>query len=222
MEIRTEFHHRLEQIQDDILVMGGLVAEAIGRSVASLKEGDVEMAERVILGDDEINRRRFRIEEDCIEIIATQQPLACDLRTIICALSIIPELERIGDYAVGTARIVTMNGDGSPLAPPDDMLRTSEKAIDMLRRSLIAFVEGDCDAARQIAADDDEVDRLHDDVVRELLTDMINDPTTIARATHLMWAAHNLERSADRVTNICERVIYLSTGTMEEIRGSRC
>jgi phosphate transport system protein len=201
--------------------MGSMVEKAIDRSVVALKQRDLKLAEQIIEDDKMINQKRFEIEEACIELIATQQPMASDLRTIISVLSIITELERIGDHGEGIAKIVLMIGDEPPLKPLIDIPRMSEKNIQMLKRSLEAFINRSADAARQIAAEDDEVDRLYDQVFRELLTFMIEDPKTITRATRLIWVAHNLERSADRVTNICERVVFAVTGRMEEIGASK-
>jgi phosphate transport system protein len=221
MEIRTAFHKKLREIQDEILVMGSMVEKALTSSVKALKERDLELARRIVTEDININNKRFEIEEKCIQLIATQQPMASDLRTIISALNIISEVERIGDHAEGIAKIVLMIGDEPPLKPLIDIPRMTEKTVDMLHRSLDAFVRSDADNARQIVAEDDEVDSLYDQVFRELLTFMAKDPKTITRATRLIWVAHNLERSADRVTNICERVVYMATGRMEEMGVSR-
>jgi len=221
MEIRTAFHKRLREIQDDILAMGSMVEKAISRSIESLKNRDLDMAHQIIIDDLRINEKRFNIEEKCIQLIATQQPMASDLRTIICVLNIISELERIGDHAEGIAKIVVMIGDEPPLKPLIDLPRMAEKTKEMLRRSLNAFINRDAEVAKQISAEDDEVDSLYDQVFRELLTFMMEDPKTITRATRLIWVAHNLERSADRVTNICERVVFVVTGKMEEIGVSK-
>jgi phosphate transport system protein len=221
MEIRTVFHKKLKEIQDDILAMGSMVEKAISRSIEALKKRDIAMAQQVIADDLKINKKRFNIEEKCIQLIATQQPMASDLRIIICVLNVISELERIGDYAEGIAKIVVMIGDEPPLKPLIDLPRMAEKTEEMLGRSLDAFVNRDAEAARQITAEDDEVDNLYDQVFRELLTFIAEDPKTITRATRLLWVAHNLERSADRVTNICERVVYVVTGKMEEIGASK-
>ncbi len=221
MEIRTAFHKRLREIQDDILAMGSMVEKAIGYSVEALKKRDLELAGQVITSDEQINYKRFSIEEKCIELIATQQPMASDLRIIIGVLNIITELERIGDHAEGIAKIVVMIGDEPPLKPLIDIPRMAEKTQAMVRRSLDAFINHDVKAAKQISAEDDEVDHLYDQVFRELLTFMIEDPRTITRATRLIWVAHNLERSADRATNICERVVFVVTGKMEEIGASK-
>jgi phosphate transport system protein len=221
MEIRTTFHKRLKEIQNDVLIMGSMVEKAIDRSVAALKQRDLRLAKQVIDDDQMINHKRFDIEEACVELIATQQPMASDLRTIVSVLSIITELERIGDHPEGIAKIVLMIGDEPPLKPLIDIPRMAEKTGEMLKRSLEAFINHDAEAAKQIAAEDNEVDRLYDQVFRELLSFMAEDPKTITRATRLIWVAHNLERSADRVTNICERVVFAVTGRMEEIGASK-
>jgi phosphate transport system protein len=221
MEIRTIFHRRLREIQNDVLAMGSMVEKAIDRSVTALKKRDLKLAQEIIDNDQMIDRRRFEIEENCVELIATQQPMASDLRTIICVLSIITELERIGDHAEGIAKIVIMIGNEPPLKPLIDIPRMAENTGNMLRRSLQALVDRDTEAAKKIAAEDDEVDQLYTQVFRELLSFMVEDPKTITRATRLIWVAHNLERSADRVTNICERVVFNVTGRMEEIGASK-
>jgi phosphate transport system protein len=221
MEIRTTFHKRLREIQDEILTMGSMVQKGIRRSVIALKDRDLTSAQDVIEQDKKVNQKRFEIEEKCIQLIATQQPMASDLRIIVAILNIITELERIGDYAVGIARIVLMIGDEPPLKPLIDIPRMVEKTTDMLQRSLEAFINRDADSARSISAEDEEVDNLYDQFFRELLLFMAEDPKTITRATRLIWVAHNLERSADRVTNICERVVFIVTGQMEEIGASK-
>lgn len=221
MEIRTDFHKRLKEIQDELLVMGNMVEKAITSSMEALKKKDLKLAQQVIDGDVKINEKRFNIEEKCIQLIATQQPMAGDLRSIICVLNIITDLERIGDHAEGTAKIVVMTGDEPPLKPLIDLPRMAEKAVGMLHRSLAALINSDVEMARQIIAEDDEVDDLYDQVFRELLTFMAEDPKILTRATRLLWVAHNLERSADRVTNICERVVFSVTGKMEEEGASK-
>ena len=221
MEIRTEFHKKLGEIQGDILAMGSMVEKAIIRSMEALKERDLALAQQIVTEDTKINRKRFEIEEKCIRLIATQQPMAGDLRTIMAVVNVITELERIGDHAEGVAKIVIMIGDEPPLKPLIDLPRMAEKTADMLHRSLDAFTSHDAEAARQIAVEDDTVDDLYDHIYRELLSFMAEDPKTITRATRLIWVAHNLERSADRVTNICERVVFTVTGKMEEIGASK-
>lgn len=221
MEIRTTFHKQLRAIQDEVLVMGSMVEKAINRSMEALVKRDLNLAQQVVNDDVKINEKRFNIEEKCLQLIATQQPMASDLRVIIGVLNVITELERIGDHAEGIAKIAIMIGDEPPLKPLIDLPRMAAKTEDMLRRCLDAFVQHDAKAARQIADEDNEVDALYDQVFRELLTFMIEDPKTITRATRLIWVAHNLERSADRITNICERVIFTVTGKMEEINASK-
>jgi phosphate transport system protein len=221
MEIRTAFHKKLREIQDEILAMGSMVGKATLRSIDALKNRDLELARQIISGDKKVNQKRFEIEERCIELIATQQPMASDLRIIVAVLNIVTELERIGDHAEGIARIAIMIGDEPPLKPLIDIPRMAEQMVDMLRRSLDAFINRDDEAARKISAEDDTIDQLYDQVFRELLTFMAEDPRTITRATRLIWVAHNLERSADRVTNICERVVFVVTGKMEEIGASK-
>jgi phosphate transport system protein len=214
---RESFDRHLHELQDDLLVMGSMVEKALERSMESLKNRNLEMAHHVIEDDVKINQKRFDIEEKCVELIATQQPMASDLRVIIAVLNIIVDLERIADHAEGNAKIAVMIGNEPPLKPLIDLPRMNQKTVDMLKRSLDAFINRDSEAARQICDEDDEVDNLYDQVFRELLTFMAEDPKTITRATRLIWVGHNLERSADRVTNICERVVYLVTGKMSEI-----
>lgn len=216
MEIRSTFHKRLREVQDDVLVMGRMVSKSILLSVKALRNKDIDLAQQIVADDLPINNMRFGIEEKCIQLIATQQPMASDLRIIVAVLNIITEVERIGDYAVGIANIAIMIGDEPPLKPLIDIPRMAEQTVDMLRRSLDAFINQDADAAREIGAEDDIVDDLYDQVFRELLTFMMEDPKTVTRATRLIWVGHDLERGADRVTNICERVVYVVTGKMEE------
>ncbi len=219
--VRTSFERHLHELQDDVLVLGSMVEKAIYRSMEALKNRDLELAKQVIADDSEIDRKRFDIEEKCIELIVTQQPVASDLRIIVAVLNIIIDLERIGDHAEGVGKITLMIGNEPPLKPLIDLPRMAQKTGDMLRRSLDAFVNRDAEAARKISKEDDEIDGLYDQVFRELLTFMAEDSRTITRATRLIWVAHNLERSADRVTNICERVVFVVTGKMEEIGVSK-
>ena len=218
---RVIFEKQLSEIQQEMLLMGTMVNSAIERSIVALKERDSELARHVIEDDAKINRRRYDIEHKCQELVATQQPLAGDLRAIFSVLHIIVDLERMGDHAEGTAKIAIMMADEPPLKPYIDIPRMAAIAQDMLLGSLEAFKDRDEERARRIVDQDDEVDALYDQVYRELLTFMINDPKTIERATHLTWVAHNLERIADRATNICERVIYLVSGHIEELNVSK-
>lgn len=216
---RETFQRSLSELQDSVLAMGGMVAQAVERSTTALKTRDQRLAGEVISGDQAINEERFRIEEQCLLLIATQAPMASDLRKLAAALNIVTDLERMGDHAAGNARIAIMIGDEPPLKPLIDIPRMADVCNEMLHAALDAFVAADSASAYRVAYRDDEVDQLYDQVYRELLTFMMADPGTINRATHLLWAAHNLERIADRVTNICERVVFLATGRMSEIKG---
>ncbi len=219
--LREGFAEHIRQLEKDITGMSQMVITAINCSIEALKARNVDQARRIIDDDALINQKRWDIEERCIYLIATQQPVASDLREIIAVLSIATELERMGDYAEGIGKIVILYGNEPPVKPLVDIPRMAQKAVSMLQRSLDAFMKRDAQAAKAICNEDDEVDLLHEQVYRELLSYMIEDPKTITRATYLIWAAHNLERIADRVTNICERIIFLVTGTMTEVNVSR-
>jgi phosphate transport system protein len=218
---RSTFDRQLGEIEEDMLVMASMVDRAIHRSIDSLKRRDVELARVIVADDVEINRKRYETEEKCLELLATQQPLARDLRTIVAILHIIVDLERMGDHAEGIAKVSIMLAEEPPLKPYIDIPRMAEIATRMLERSLEAFKLRDVELARAICDEDDEVDALYDQVYREVLVYMLNDPKTIERATHLTWIAHNLERIADRVTNICERVVYMVDGKIEELNVSK-
>ena len=204
-----------------MLVLAGMVESAIDRGIQALRNRDAELAREIIADDIKINRRRYETEERCLELIATQQPMAGDLRTIAAILYIIVDLERMGDHAEGIAKIALMLADEPPLKPYIDIPRMAQIATRMLMGSLEAFKHRDAARARAICNEDDEVDALYDQVYRELVTYMLQDSKTIERATHLTWVAHNLERIADRVTNICERVVYLVEGKIEELNVSK-
>lgn len=214
---RETFDRQISQLLDEVLVMGSMVEEAVLDSVESLKKRDIETAKRIYYGDQLINEKRYEIENQCLTTIATQQPMATDLRIMAAIMEIITELERIGDYAKGIARINVLMSD-EPLAKPlIDIPRMAELGLDMLNRALDAFINQDAETARKIPDEDDIVDTLYNKVYRELLTDMIADPTTIDRSNYLIWVAHNLERMADRVTNICERIVFVATGDILEL-----
>lgn len=214
---RETFDNQLKDVLDNLLVMGSMVEEAIKSSVDCLKQRDLEGSKRVIQSDLKINQKHFEIENQCLLLIATQQPMARDVRLLAAVLEIVTELERIGDYAKGIGKINLMIGTQPLVKPLIDIPRMADMSIDMLHRALGAFVAGDMDAARAIPKEDDLVDQLYNQVHRELLTYMIADTSTIDRGNYLLWVAHNLERMADRVTNICERTIYMVTGEMSEM-----
>lgn len=217
---RIALNQGLAELQAEVLTLGSMVEKSIQRSVDALRTRDASLARRVIEDDAQVNALRFAIEDRALLLIATQQPLVHDLRTIAAVLNIITDLERMGDHAEGTATISLMIGDEPLLKPLLDVPRMAEAVTDMLRRALLAFTDSDTVAARRVAAEDDAVDALYNQVYRELLTFMLGDPRTIHQATLLLWAAHNLERIGDRVTNICERVIFTETGRMQEFRPS--
>ena len=219
--VRPSLDTSLERLTDDLLGLGSMVEKALAKSLDALKRRDLEASSQVVLEDDEIDRQCVQLEEHSIELIATHQPVARDLRRLITTLHIAVELERMGDYAEGIAKISLMMGEEPPLKPLIDIPRMGEKASDMLRNSLDALVNRDTVAAMGVLSSDDEVDGLYDQVYRELLTYMIQDPNSIQRATYLLWVAHDLERVADRATNIAERVIYLVTGRMPEVGSSK-
>ncbi len=217
----TSFHKNLREVEEDVLKMGNMVVRAIERAIEALKKRDLALAHQIIADDAQINEQRFSIEDKCIGLIATHQPMASDLRIVVAVLSIITELERIGDYAEGIAKIVVMIGDEAPLKPLIDIPRMAEITIEMINQSLQSFATRDVELAMKVVSLDSVVDGLYDQVFRELLTFMMVDPKTTNRATRLIWIAHNLERAADRATNICERVVFTVTGKMEEIGASK-
>jgi phosphate transport system protein len=217
---REAYRRDLQSLHDQVLILGSMVDKATERAVDSLARLDFALARQVIDEDRAVNQKRFDVENQAIRLIATQQPMASDLRAIVAVLNIVVDLERIGDYAVGNARITLRHEEKELLKPLVDLPRMAELARAMLRQALDAFVIHDPERARQIVKQDDAVDALYEQVYRELLTYMLNDPRTIDRATWLIWVAHNLERTADRVTNICERIVYEATGRMEEIGAS--
>ena len=218
LHTRGALERELERIRSDILRMGSLVERAIERSVQALKDRDADLAQQIINDDAEINQLRFAIEEHCLELIATQQPAARDLRMVIAATHLAVELERMADHAAGTAEITRRIYQEPLLKPLIDLPIMAQVAQEMIHAALDAFVAFDADAAQKVAARDDEIDNLYQQVFRELLTYMLEDPRNISRATYLLWVAHNLERIGDRVTNVCERVVFMATGKLEELQ----
>jgi len=215
--VRVAFARRLAQLDEEVVRLGAMVRGAVAEALAALASGDVERARAVIGGDSEVNRVRFEIEMRCYALIATEQPVARDLRLIFSISSIAWELERMADHAKGIAKLALRLVDQPMLKPLIDVPRMAGIGRELLMGQLDAFVRGDIDAARALAARDAEVDQLNDQVFRELLVIMMTDPRTITRATYLMWVAHNLERFADRTTNIGERAVFLKTNTIVEL-----
>ncbi|RME36090.1 MAG: phosphate transport system regulatory protein PhoU [Thermoflexia bacterium] len=214
---RETFDRELRRLEDEVLVLGNMVERAIAESVDALKRRDFEASRRIIAMDQDINAKRYQIETDALVLIATQQPMASDLRILAAILDIASELERMGDYAKGIARINLMIGNQPLIKPLIDIPRMADRACSMLRRALEAFIRRDVDLARSIPAEDDEVDALYNQVYRELATYIMADPRNIDQANYLLWVAHNLERAADRVTNLCERVVFTVTGELGEL-----
>ena len=215
--VRVAFEHELQRLEEEMMVMADMVESAIIESVDALKRRDMAASRRIIAQDSVINELRFSIETDCLMVIATQQPVAIDLRVLAAILDIAKELERMGDYAKGIGRINIMIGEDPLMKPLLDIPLMAQKAQSMLHRSLQAFAQRDIEEARAIPPEDDEVDQLYDQVYRELMTFIMTDPQTVDQANYLLWAAHNLERVADRVMNICERVIFTVTGELVEL-----
>jgi phosphate transport system protein len=214
---RAHFDKELRELQDNLLRMGSMLDSAVGRAMQCLSERNLDLARQIVADDARVNALRFQIEEQCIALIATQQPLATDLRAIVAAMNIISDLERMADHAAGIAKTVLKMGDQPLLKPLIDMPRMAEEARDMLRTALDAYVNRDADAARSVADRDDVIDELYHQIFRDLVAFIANDPSTTTRALYLLFAAHNLERIADRVVNIAERVIFVTSGEMKEL-----
>jgi len=218
--IRKTFEHEIQQVKDEVLLLGSMVEHAIIASVDVLKKRDIKGAEKIIVEDKEINKKRFAIESQLMILIATQQPMAHDLRLLASCMEIISELERMGDYAKGIANINIRMGEETLLKPLIDIPRMAQIGTSMLHRALSAFINEDVEVAKAIPVEDDEVDALYNQIYHELMLIIIQDPKSIERANWLLWVAHNLERVADRVTNICERTVFIATGEFNEIKSS--
>lgn len=214
---RETLDRAIKKLLNEILIQGSMVENAIKESVDALINRDVEQAKVIYEGDRQINKKQFEIEESVITLIATQQPMARDLRLLTAILEVTTELERMGDYAKGIARITVRLGQDILLEPISEIPPMAEVCVDLLHRALHAFVDKDAEAARTIPKEDDKVDSYYNRIYRELMNHMIADPSTIDQANHLLWVAHNLERVADRVTNVCERIVFVVTGELLEM-----
>jgi phosphate transport system protein len=215
---RVTFERQLQTLLDQVLILGSMVEQAVLDSLDALRRRDHAAARRIYEADLRINEKRYAIESECVTLIATQQPMARDVRFLAAILEIITELERIGDYAKGICKInLLLSEEAIDPIILYDLQQMAKLGLDMLQRALDAFVAGDAKTAREIPAEDANVDQLYNQVYRKLMEQMTADTATIDRANHMMWAAHNLERMADRVTNICERIVYVSTGEMKEL-----
>ena len=210
--LRPDYARDLASLQNDLAEMGKLVENATRLALKALETRDAALARRVIDADDEIDNLQDALESKCVWMLATQQPAAIDLRVLMSAVHIGVELERMGDYAEGIAKICLRIGEQPLLKPLIDIPRMAELALKMLNESLQAHTARDEWLARKICSDDDTVDDLYNQIYRELLTYMLQDPRNIEQATYLLWVAHDLERIADRATNIAERVLWLVSG----------
>jgi len=218
---RETFERQLQMLLDQVLVLGSMVEQAVLDSLDALKRRDIAAARRIYEADLQINEKRYSIESGCVTLIATQQPMARDVRFLAAILEIITELERIGDYAKGICKITQLiSEDAIDPVLLYNLQQMATTGLDMLRRALDAFVSGDSTVAHQIPLEDAKVDQMYNQIYHKLMEQMAADITTIDRANHIMWAAHNLERMSDRVTNICERIIYVATGEMKELDAS--
>jgi phosphate transport system protein len=218
--MRKNFETEIQQLKDELLVLGSMVEQQILGSVEALKKRNVDASRRIQETDLQVNAKRYAIEEQVMVVIATQQPMAHDLRLLASILEVSGELERMGDYAKGIATVNIRMGNQPLLKPLIDIPRMAQIGADMLHRSLTAFIAEDAETARTIPQEDDSVDQLYTQIYHELMMFVIQDPKTIERANWLLWVAHNLERVADRVTNICERTVFVATGEMKEIESS--
>ncbi len=218
---REQFHLGLRQVEDQILELGSMVERQVDRCMQALSDRDLPLADAVIRDDGEVNRARFHLDNVCVSLLAQQAPMASDLRLIVAVLAMASDLERMGDHAEGIARIVRMLDEGPLMLPLDDLVAMSTRARAMLKDALQALVDRNVDAAYAVGQADDEVDALYDRVYLQLVEIMTRDRSTIEGCTHLLWVAHNLERIADRATNIAERVVYTVTGMLPQMDTSR-
>jgi len=218
--MRKNFETEIQQLKDELLLLGSMVEQQILESVEALKKRDMDASRRIQETDLQVNAKRYAIEEQVMIVIATQQPMAHDLRLLASLLEVSGELERMGDYAKGIATVSIRMADQPLLKPLIDIPRMAQKGADMLHRALTAFIHEDVGTARSIPAEDDEVDELYTQIYHELMMFVIQDPKTIERANWLLWVAHNLERLADRVSNICERTVFIATGELKEFEST--
>ncbi len=208
----TTIQENLKELQKKVTEMSDMVIVAVDHSIEALVNKDIEKANSVRKNDKHINNIRWEIEEKCIALIATQQPVASDLRELVSMLYIITELERIGDYASGISKLTVKIGQDEHVKPLIDIPRMKDHALRMIQGCTKAYINKDEEMARKIHSDDDDIDDLYRQINRELIGFMIEKPSTITQCTYLVWIAHNIERMGDRVTNICERIIYLASG----------
>jgi phosphate transport system protein len=221
MSTRATYEYQIQELSGMVVTMASMVDKAIARAIEALRLQNVALAKDVRAGDAAINEMHRRGEEMTIILLATQGPVGSDLRRIASSMALFSNLERMGDYATGIAKIVVESANEEPIKPLVDIPRMAHIAREMLDEAITAYIEMDADKARQISVRDDELDDLYDAIFQELMTYMARDPNTVPGATRLLWVAHNLERIGDRVTNVCERVVYIATGEFEELDGGR-
>lgn len=214
---REALDRQIHHMQEEVLLLGSMVEQAMLASVDALQRRDLDLAKRIYNDDQLINEKRYAIENAILILIATQAPMARDLRLMAAILEVITELERMGDYAKGIAKVSMRVGDSQISLGLRDFSTMANLSVDMLHRALSAFIAQDAQLAYQIPAEDDQVDDLYNKVYRNLVSSMIAIPETIDQANLLLWVAHNLERMADRVTNICERTVFIATGELMEM-----
>jgi phosphate transport system protein len=219
--IRSALDRQENHIKDDLMRLGSMTESAIDRSIAALKQRDGRLAQQVIDDDRLINDLRYHVEDECLTVIATQQPAAHDLRIIVAATHVAVEMERMADHAAGIASITLRVLEQPLLKPLIDMSIMATMVKEMTRAGLDSFIHSDLALAHKTIARDDEVDQMYQQIFRELLTYMLEDPKNISRATFLLWVAHNLERIGDRATNVCERTIFVATGLMGDMQSGQ-
>ncbi len=214
---RKLFAKKIQNIQDEVLLLGSMVEDAVIKSVVSLKNRDTKLARQIYRDDLILNDKRYAIENAILIVIATQQPMARDLRQLASMLDVVTELERMGDYAKGIAKVTVKLQQIEINIPISEIEMMAELAVGMLHKALTAFIEGDSQTASQIPYEDDAVDKLYENIYHQSVELMMADPQNIDHSNLIMWVGHNLERLADRVTNICERTVFISTGELMEL-----
>lgn len=214
---RESFDRQLQKIRDEVLLLGSMVEQAMQKAISALKSRDINMASELRDDDLLINEKRYAIENAVLILIATQQPIGHDLRMLAAILEVTTELERMGDYAKGIAKVVILLADRPFPVPMREITKMATLGVGMLHRALTAFMDCDVHLARAIPQDDDQVDALYNHVYHAVISSAISNPQLIDQANLLIWVAHNLERMADRVTNICERTVFTATGELLEM-----
>jgi phosphate transport system protein len=210
--MRKTFNQEMQDMKDEALLLGSMVENAVMEAARSLRDNDMDRSRRVLMNDRAINRRRYEIETSIMILIATQQPIARDLRLLAASLDVCTELERIGDYAKG---IATINMRSQGLSMPvvlRSIYSMAVQSVEMLHHAMTTYANEDDASARLVIASDDEIDASYQQLYANAIQTVVSDPGNIERANYVIWVVHNLERLGDRATNICERVIFIVTG----------